>query len=251
LAYEQFAYAYDRLMADMPYADWVRWTLERCRDYGVSPRTAVDLGCGTGSIAIPLAHEGMRVYGIDLSENMLAIAADKSERESFRSGAGVVWLSGDLRDWALHEPVDLAVSYCDCMNYLLEEDDIVAAIRQTYAGLASGGIYLFDMHAPNLLLTYAAQQPFHLDEEDVSYIWTSELDEERMEIEHELSIFVRQSDGLYRKIEETHVQRAYDPAWVERELREAGFVDIRVTADFRDKAPNETSQRLFFAARKP
>lgn len=250
MAYEHFAYAYDKLMADMPYKDWIRWTTDRCRDYGITPRTAVDLGCGTGAIAIPLAHTGMRVFGIDLSEDMLAVASEKTASEKFRSGSGVVWLCGDMRNWTLHEPVELAVSYCDCLNYLLEEADIAAAFRQVYEGLAPGGLFLFDMHAPQLLFAYAAQQPFTLDEPDIAYIWTSELDEERMEIEHELSIFVKQPEGLYRKIEENHVQRAYEPSWIEACLRETGFADIRVAADFQSKTPDEASKRLFFAARK-
>jgi SAM-dependent methyltransferase len=251
VAYEQFAYTYDRLMADMPYRDWVAWTVSSCRDYGVTPRTAADLGCGTGSIAVPLAQSGLRVFGIDISENMLAIAADKAERTTFTQGGSVVWLCGDLRDWTLLEPVDLAFSYCDSLNYLLEEDDIATAFRQAFEGLAPGGLFLFDMHAPRLLFTYAAQQPFVLDEPDVSYIWTCELDEEHVEIEHLLSIFVKQPNGDYRKIEERHVQRAYEPSWVESSLKEAGFTNIRVTADFQKKAPDAASERIFFAARKP
>jgi len=250
MAYEQFAYAYDRLMSEMPYSEWIRWTEDRCRDYGLAPKTAIDLGCGTGAITIPLAKSGMKVYGLDLSDDMLAIANDKSENVKLPAGASLMWMQGDLRDWELPEPVDLAVSFCDCMNYLLEEADIEAAFEQIYRGLASNGLFLFDVHAPEVFQSYAEEQPFVLDEEDISYIWTSGLDEERMEIEHNLSIFVQQANGAYHKIEEQHVQRAYEIVWLRDLLVQVGFSEVRIMADFTNEAPNDESMRIFFAARK-
>lgn len=250
MSYEQFAYAYDRLMSDMPYSEWIKWMQDRCRDYSVIPKTVADLGCGTGAIAIPLAQEGLRVYGIDLSDDMLAIARDKAEALRFPAGGSMMWIQGDLRDWLLPAPVDLAVSFCDCMNYLLEEQEIEAAFQQVYQGLVSGGLFMFDVHAPHVLSTYAAEQPFMLDEEDVSYIWTSELDEDRMIIEHNLSIFLKQANGDYQKIEEQHIQRAYVIDWLEAQLKRTGFIDIQISADFEQESPNKDSNRIFFVARK-
>lgn len=250
MAYEQFAYAYDRLMSDMPYSDWVQWAQDCCRDSGIAPKTAADLGCGTGAITIPLAQSGLRMYGLDLSDDMLAIAHEKSEGIKLPVGASLMWMQGDLRDWQLPESVDLAVSFCDCLNYLREEADIKAAFEQVYRGLNSGGLFLFDVHAPDLFRIYYAEQPFILDENDVSYIWTSELDESRMEIEHNLSIFMLQPGGDYRKIEEQHIQRAYEISWLQDLLVQTGFSDIRIMADFTKEAPDEKSKRIFFAARK-
>lgn len=250
MAYEQFAYAYDRLMSDMPYSDWIKWAQECCRDYGIVPKTAVDLGCGTGAITIPLAESGLKVYGLDLSDDMLAIANEKSEEIQLPAGASLMWMQGDLRDWKLPEPVDLAVSFCDCLNYLREEEEIGAAFEQVYLGLASGGLFLFDVHAPEVFRIYQAEQPFILDEDDVSYIWTCELDDVSMEIEHNLSIFMQQPDGDYRKIEEQHIQRAYEISWLELLLAQTGFRDIRIMADFTKLTPDDKSMRIFFAARK-
>jgi SAM-dependent methyltransferase len=254
MAYQQFAYHYDRLMEEMPYVEWIRFAKAVWHKYGVKPETVVDLGCGTGNIAIPLAQEGCRVIGIDVSEDMLAVAQEKYERSKqqalFASGGQAIWLQQDLRDWELPEPADAVISFCDCLNYLLEEDDIVQAFRRAVKGLKPGGVFAFDVHTPQQLEAYAATQPFFLNEDDIAYIWTSELDDERMEIEHDLTIFVQESPGLYRKIEETHVQRAYPLAWLERQLAAAGFTDIACTADFTWEPPKASSQRAFFTARK-
>ena len=64
-------------------------------------------------------------------------------------------------------------------------------------GLSQAVLFLFDVHTPEQLFAYADSQPFFLNEDDVAYIWTSELDEERVQIEHDLTIFVKDSGKGY------------------------------------------------------
>lgn len=91
-----------------------------------------------------------------------------------------------------------------------------------------------------------------MNEPSISYIWTSELDVPRQEIEHHLSIFVREEErgDLYRRFEETHVQRAYDPEWMTAELLKAGFSDVKTYADFEWVEADDSAQRLFYVAVK-
>ncbi|WP_028611332.1 class I SAM-dependent DNA methyltransferase [Paenibacillus harenae] len=253
-SYGQFAAVYDQLMEDMPYADWLGFARESWSKYGM-PSTVVDLGCGTGSLSIPLARSGFHVYGIDLSSDMLSVARgkwDEAPQLVTRPRTGTIrWLQQDMREWELQEPVDAVISFCDCINYLTEESDIEAAFRATCTGLRSGGTFLFDMHPPGQLIRYAKEQPFVLDERDVAYIWTCELEEERCEIEHHLTIFtLNGDDSRFYRFEETHVQRAYDPDWIEAALLRAGFQTVDRYADFELKPANRDSERLFFAAVK-
>lgn len=262
-SYRQFAAVYDRLMEDMPYSDWMSFA-RRCWDkYGI-PKTVVDLGCGTGNLSIPLARSGFSVFGIDLSPEMLSVARSKWDEpytRGLKEEAGTVrWLQQDMRDWDLPMPVDSVISFCDSLNYLTEQADIQATFRQTYAGLIQGGLFLFDVHAPKQLERYAEEQPFVYDEKDVAYLWTSEYDSNRMEIEHSLTFFILEEAAsrsagngspLYSRFEESHVQRAYDPQWIAEQLERTGFELLHRCADFTWDKPNEASERLFFVARKP
>ncbi|OMC79909.1 SAM-dependent methyltransferase [Paenibacillus odorifer] len=254
-SYGKFAYVYDELMADMPYPDWISFTEAAWSKYG-KPLTVAELGCGTGSITIPLAGSGYHMTGIDLSSDMLSVAQRKMEehpqgRRFLREGS-VRWIRQNMKEWELPELVDSVISFCDCLNYVLEEDDISAVFASTYAGLKQGGTFLFDVHHPNTLIRYEEEQPFILDEPSVSYIWTCEMDVPRREIEHHLSIFARE-DGhsdRYRRFEETHIQRAYDPNWMKEELLKAGFSDVKIYADFEWVEAEDDAERLFYVAIK-
>ncbi|MFC4776749.1 class I SAM-dependent DNA methyltransferase [Paenibacillus sp. GCM10023252] len=252
-SYGQFATVYDRLMEEMPYAEWLRFIRESWDRYG-TPSTLVDLGCGTGSLSIPLARTGLKVYGIDLSADMLSVARSKwdgSSQQMMRHQAGSIrWLQQDMRDWELPEPVDAVVSFCDCVNYLTEHEDVEAAFQATAANLKDGGVFLFDVHPPKQLVRYAEEQPFILDERDVAYIWTCDFDEDRVEIEHHLTIFARDSGSKYERFEEIHIQRAYDPEWITAALLRAGFRTVDRYADFQLQEPSPHAERLFFAAVK-
>ena len=70
-AYHSLAISYDRLTNDVDYkatVDFYEQILEREK---LSPRTAVDLACGTGSVALLLSRKGIHVTGVDISEEML------------------------------------------------------------------------------------------------------------------------------------------------------------------------------------
>jgi len=259
--YRQFASVYDRLMEEMPYSDWLSFA-RKCWDRYGMPKTVVDLGCGTGNLSIPLARSGFSVYGIDLSAEMLSVARSKWDEPSAGTGrrddpGTIRWLQQDMRDWELPYPADAVISFCDCLNYLTEPEDVSATIRRTYEGLAPGGLFLFDVHSPRQLERYAEEQPFVYDEPDIAYLWVSDYDEERREIEHSLTFFIREEQAsrggetLYGRFEESHVQRAYDPDWLADELESAGFEVLHRLADFKWERPTAESERLFFVARKP
>lgn len=257
-AYRKFAYVYDTLMEDMPYGRWLAFAEQAWERYG-KPLTVAELGCGTGSITIPLANEGYHVTGIDLSEDMLAVAQNKlgttAGGQRLYRGGSVRLIRQDMRALELPEPVDAVISFCDCINYILEQSEVAEVFARTYDQLKPGGTFLFDVHHPRTLQIYNEEQPFVLDDPSVSYIWTCDFEEERCEIEHHLSIFAREpkqegGDSKYERFEEVHVQRAYDPKWIEEELLRAGFNQVECYADFEWNLPDENTERVFFVAVK-
>lgn len=248
-SYKEFATVYDQLMEDMPYDQWLQFARHVWRAFQLEPTTVVDLGCGTGTIAISLAKEGMNVTGIDLSSTMLEIAEEKWNAEQSHVGQ-LQLVEADMSQWSLHEQVDSVISFCDSLNYVIDEDDLLATLYATYNGLKAGGIFMFDVHAIARFEEYAEKQPFVYDEKGISYIWTSDYDDDEHIIDHQLAIFVEQSDGSYHRIDEEHTQRAYHTQWLQGALQSVGFTEVHIYREFELSPYDENTKRLFFVAIK-
>ena len=240
MAYGELAFVYDRLMVDMPYGEWVDWVVQHVPAQGAH---IVDLGCGTGSVAIPLAERGYAVTGIDLSDTMLAVAAQKAERTS------VQWLEQDMVEWSVGEPVDAVVCLCDGLNYLTEPDDFAQAIRQAASQLKPGGVLLFDLLPAGQLERYAAEQPYVHDESDLAYMWTCDWDASEQTIYHDITFFIQTPSGTYTRFEESHTERAYAKADVEQLLEQAGFTEVNWSSDFGRAPYSDAASRVFVSAR--
>ena len=78
-AYKNLAVSYDRLTNDVDYSAVVDFYHTILQLQGIKPRTVADLACGTGSVSLLLAQQGYQVTGVDMSEDMLTVAADKTQ----------------------------------------------------------------------------------------------------------------------------------------------------------------------------
>ena len=76
-------------------------------------------------------------------------------------------------------------------------------------------------------------------------------DEEEEINQYDLSLFVQEEDGRYRKYEETHLQRAYEQECVEELLKESGLELLHVYDAFAKEEPAEDAQRIYYVCRRP
>jgi SAM-dependent methyltransferase len=99
----------------------------------------LELACGTGRVAIPLAREGVRVFGIDASPDMLARAREKSE------GLDVEWREGDMRTFELGETFGCAYIPAGTFALCLTVEDQIACLARLHRHLAPGAPFAFDL----------------------------------------------------------------------------------------------------------
>ena len=243
-AYGALAASYDRLTNDVDYAAVVDFYLEILKQEGLKPRTAVDLACGTGSVTALLAKLGMKVTGVDMSEEMLCVASQKAQEAENPP----VFVCQRLEQLQLPRGVDLAVCALDSLDYITDPADCAEAIRRVYKALNPGGCFIFDVNTPEKLRAMDGQ--VFLDEDDDVYcVWRGEFDEETNICTYGMDLFQRQGDQWLRSWEE-HREYAYDAQTLTGYLRDAGFTAIRVYADRVMEAPREGEQRIYFKARK-
>ena len=108
--------------------------------------TVVELGVGTGRIAIPVAASGVRVIGVDSSRGMLDVCAEAAARAGV---ANLVDLRvGDLRDPPVSERVRLVMCPFRAYLHLGTKRDRLRALRAARRLLEPGGRLVFDVFAP-------------------------------------------------------------------------------------------------------
>ena len=246
-AYSGFAKVYDLFMDNIPYEEWTDYVKELFAEEGVKDGILLDLGCGTGSVTELLAKSGFDMIGIDNSEEMLEIAMEKRAE----SGLDILYLLQDMREFELYGTVKGVVSICDSMNYILDDEDLLDVFKLVHNYLDNEGIFIFDMKTMHEYANVMADNTFAEDREESSFIWENYYDEEEEINQYDLSIFVKEEDGRYRKYEETHLQRAYEQQCVEELIKESGLELLHVYDAFTRELPAENSQRIYFVCRRP
>ncbi len=243
-AYHALAASYDRLTNDVNYRETVAFYEQILKREGLHPRTAVDLACGTGSVALILAQKGIRTLGVDLSEEMLTVAADKAQELE----EPPVFICQPLQELRLPRGVDLAVCALDSLDYITDPVDCQAAIRRVYKALNPGGIFIFDVNTPEKLRAMDGQV-FLDEDDDVFCVWRGEFDEKANICSYGMDLFQRRGQVWHRSFEE-HREYAYSQTQLTGYLKAAGFCRIRVYGDRRFDGPQPGEQRIYFSARK-
>ncbi len=246
-AYSSFAQVYDMFMDNVPYEEWSRYLIGLLKEYGIEDGLVADLGCGTGKITRLLSDAGYDMIGVDNAAEMLEIAREIQEDEERDD---IWYLLQDMRELELSGEVNAMVSICDSMNYILEEEDLKEVFLRVKEYLQTGGIFIFDMNTLHKYRDMIGETTIAENREEGSFIWDNYFYEDEMVNEYELTLFIREENGLFRKYEETHYQRAYELDTVKRLIEEAGLKFVTAYDAFTREPVNRDSERMYIIARK-
>ncbi|WP_326613383.1 class I SAM-dependent methyltransferase [Streptomyces scopuliridis] len=110
--------------------------------------TAVlDLGCGPGAYAIPLAERGAEVTGVDLSAALL----ERAETGASDAGVELRLVRADMREFAEPDRFDLAISMYTSFGLFADHDENMRVLRNVLASLKPGGRLLIDLYGKEIL----------------------------------------------------------------------------------------------------
>lgn len=132
------------------YDPWSRSVTEDVPFYVAEARReggpVIELGIGTGRIAIPIAQNGINVIGVDSSREMLAACRRRAEEEGVAELLDLRF--GDLRRPPLDEQVPLVVCPFRSYLHLADDGERVESLTAVRAALRPGGRFVFDVFAP-------------------------------------------------------------------------------------------------------
>ncbi len=246
--YDDFAGVYDTLMDDYDYDAWSAHYLSLVQAaLGALPARAAECACGTGSLTVRLARGGLNVTGVDLSAAMLRRAEEKARAW----GVDVAFVRQDMRKLSLPRRVGAVLATCDGVNYLTAPQDVKAFFAAARAQLLPGGVLCFDCSSRHKLEDAMGDAFFGEERDGLAMLWQNALSRETHVLTMDVTFFVREADGRYRRFRETHRQRAHSQAEIETWLAEAGFEDIRAYGEMRCDAPRATDMRIHYTARRP
>ena len=246
--YDDFAGVYDTLMDDYDYDAWSRYYLKLISDaLGGLPVRAAECACGTGSLSVRFAAAGLNLVGVDLSASMLRRAEEKARKW----GVNPAFVHQDMRNLTLPRRVGAILCTCDGVNYLTTLDDVKIFFVRAYEQLLPGGILCFDCSSRYKLENVMGDAFFGEERDGLAMLWQNKLGRESHVLTMDVTFFVREEDGRYRRFREEHRQRAHSQQEITELLETTGFEDIRVYGETRFDAPKETDIRIHYTARKP
>ena len=209
----------------------------------------LEIGCGTGRIAIPIALSGVDVAGLDNSGNMLALCREKMAQIGETPGA-LTLIDADMRDFSLHKQYPLILMTYRTFMHCLTPEEQLACLACIHEHLTPGGALFLNVWAANAAALFAFPASFQEDTERLlecmpvpgedivlEHFYTAWRDDFRQVIHERHSLREVDSDGNQIHEEALRMTRAwFTPREMEHLLCRAGFEIEAVLGDF-DGAP--------------
>jgi len=196
-----FAEHYDRYMEHVDYDSWVELVLDRYQRLARrSPKRVLELACGTANIATRLVRRGLEVEATDMSPQMLQVAAQKNFAPLLRRA--------DMLSPLQPRRYDLVLLLFDSFNYLRTRRDADLLLKNVYAGLEQGGVFIFDFSTLHNCREYF-DGFMNIDEGPGWYmVHTSEHEPEHSRQTNHFTIFSRRG-YLFQRSDEYHHQHIF------------------------------------------
>lgn len=203
-----------------------------------APGPALEIGCGTGRILLPLMQRGLEVEGFDASADMLAICKEKASV----LGLQPILYQQTMHDLNVHKQYGCLYSPLGTFQQLANRDDASRALQRWYDHILPGGklvlyLYLPWYHAP-AFGTWHRHDPVMVDK-DTHVI----VHEKAIHDPIEQQLFMRYRYRMYQQralIAEEYNEltiRWYSRYEFELMLQAVGFKDIAVHAGYENSGP--------------
>jgi len=204
---------------DAGFGFWARGAtpgiVRRLRGAGIESGLVVDLGCGSGIAARLLADAGYDVLGIDVSEEMVALARERAPEARF--------VAGSLHEAGLPRCAAV-VAMGEILSYAEITPALLARVREA---LVPGGLFLFDVATPGR----GGAAPQRSWSSGDGWVVCMEASEADRLLTRTIVSFRDLGGGEWRRSDERHRLVLYEPAAVVAGLREAGFAEAAMLAE--------------------
>jgi len=247
-----YANVYDLIYHDKDYITECELIERIFKTYGNGTiRSVLDLGCGTGNHAIPLAKRGYEIVGVDFSAEMLSHARRKAA--AVFGDKGPVFRRGDIRYIDLQRQFDAVLMMFAVLSYQIENADVLSTLKTARHHLYQGGLLIFDVwYGPAVLHQRPSQRVkvIPTPEGKILRVASGELNSRRHICTVNYHLWQLEGEKVVAEAEESHTMRYFFPLELDLFLECSGFTPIRLGAfpEF-DRDPDETTWNVLEVAR--
>ena len=243
--YGSFAYFYDQLTENVPYAEMADAVERYTARFGGKKDILLDLACGTGSLSEQLARRGFDVIGVDSSEEMLNCALDRK----FDSGLPIQYLRQDMRSLDMFGTIDVTVCALDSINHLEAKEDVLKAFERVSLFCHPEGLFIFDVNTLHKHRDVLADNAFVYNLGDIYCGWQNEYDKADGSVRIFLDIFERDGDK-YTRYSEDFREIYLSHEEITCLLEKAGMTVAAVYGGYTDEPLKEDDERAVYVCRK-
>ena len=239
--YGDFASVYDNLTENVPYDEIAEYYAKILGSISEG-RDLLDMGCGTGNLTVRLAEMGYNIIGQDASEEMLTIAAAKSDK--------VQWICQNMEQTDIGGEVDGVISTLDSLNHLPDIEALEKCFIAAAQSLKQGGAFVFDVNTIYKHREILGDNTFVYDVEGAYCVWLNTFCPEDNGVDIDLDLFFEEDDGRYSRGGESFREVAYSEEAIKELLEKSGFEVVEVYDYLTFDKPFDKSEKLLFAAKK-
>jgi SAM-dependent methyltransferase len=220
-----YASTYDALYKEKNYEAECDFLEEIFHHYSRQPiKRVLDLGCGTGSHALPLVQRGFTVHGVDRSAEMISIAKQKSQSQGLNDHIQLE--TADIRNVTLHTTFDAVICMFAVLGYQISNDDLFAALQTARRHLKPKGLFICDFwYGPAVLGQRPAERikTIHEGEDRIIRIARPEIDIQKNVVTISYHLLRLRGVQLIEETQEVHQMRYLFQPEIEFMMKQAGL----------------------------
>jgi SAM-dependent methyltransferase len=205
-------------------------------------KSVLDLCCGPGRWAIPLAQRRFLVTGVDRAKFLL----DKAKAKARSGSLKIEWVQEDMRDFVRPESFDLALSLFSSFGYFHDKQEDLRVLRNMFASLRPRGVCLIDLAGKEVLAKILQPTTVEALSDGSQVVERHEIIDEWTRVHNEWTL-IRKGRAKTFRFDIT----IYSGQELKDRMTAAGFVDVKLygSLDGTEYGPN--GQRLIAVGRKP
>jgi SAM-dependent methyltransferase len=244
---------YDLLYRDKDYEGEARFVRGVVAAHTADPRSVLELGCGTGQHGRHLAALGLRVHGVDRSEEMVHLALNRRALLAANVADNLTFTQGDVRFVDTGATFDAVISLFHVVSYQSTNHDIMAMFHTAKKHLRHGGVFVFDCwYGPAVLTERPETRVKRLENETirVTRIAEPKLYPNDNCVDVNYHVFITdKSSGAVEEVRETHRMRYLFRPEVDLFAHIAGLEIIETGEWITSAEPGFATWGVYFVAR--